>query len=289
MHCTEFEDRLNELLDERQPLTADTVLSAHASACAECAARLRGYETMCAGLSLLKVPTTSPDFTARVLQAVSAPTTIASVLHPVDVIPQEHASPATHATPLIAATPGGALGRSWAGWALAASLAAVGLVAWSFLNGQHGNDPVVQVAAPVGKTTIEKSTIEKTTPNHGGTADGTEQVADTGAHQASEDNHAPPAATIPPPALGALAAEARGHWLALAGHTRADVSDALRIVPLVSSMELTSVDTAANNTAEKNGWTSDLAEGLRPVTNTTSGAFEGLWRALPTQEEKPRL
>lgn len=288
MHCTEFEDRLNELLDERQPLTADTLLSAHASACAECAARLRGYEAMCAGLSLLKIPTISPDFTARVLHAVSAPTTMASVLHPVDPIRQEHVSPATHAAPLIAPASAGAPGRSWAGWALAASLAAVGLVAWSFLNGQQGNDPVVQVAAPVAKTTIGKNPVENPIPDHGGTADGREQVADTG-NQTSEDNHAPPAATIPPPALGTLAAEARGHWLALAGHTRADVSDALRIVPLVSSMELTSVDTVPNNTAEKNGWTSDLAEGLRPVTNTTSGAFEGLWRALPTQEEKPRL
>ena len=72
MHCEEFENKLNEAIDERRsPLVADE-LTAHASGCPACDALWRGYEGLLTAVGALKAPITPVDLTAHVMAEYTA-------------------------------------------------------------------------------------------------------------------------------------------------------------------------------------------------------------------------
>jgi len=67
VRCEEFEQHLNDLLDERRRADGDAELSAHASTCAACERSLRDYEALLEGVALLEAPEPSAELAARVL------------------------------------------------------------------------------------------------------------------------------------------------------------------------------------------------------------------------------
>ena len=71
MQCREFEQRLNELLDERARPEADSRLSAHAARCPRCRQILAGQQMLLEGLSQLATPTLRRDFAQRVVAEVA--------------------------------------------------------------------------------------------------------------------------------------------------------------------------------------------------------------------------
>lgn len=75
MQCAEFEDRLNELLDEREQPSFDAELAAHAAACARCADSLAACQLLLDGIACLPGVQLSSNeehaLTARVLAEMS--------------------------------------------------------------------------------------------------------------------------------------------------------------------------------------------------------------------------
>jgi len=67
MRCREFEDRMNDLLDQRLPPERDSLLLRHAGECHSCHQLLAGQATLFAGVELLEIPPVSTNFAATVL------------------------------------------------------------------------------------------------------------------------------------------------------------------------------------------------------------------------------
>jgi hypothetical protein len=67
MHCREFEERVNLLLDERRPLEGDAALAAHAACCEPCRQLLAGQQAVLTGLRFGRASRVAPDFPRRVL------------------------------------------------------------------------------------------------------------------------------------------------------------------------------------------------------------------------------
>ena len=72
MRCPDFETRLNDVLDNRQPPEADRELLAHVTTCVHCSHMLQSYVSMLAGFQRLKTPAVSPHFATSVVQATLA-------------------------------------------------------------------------------------------------------------------------------------------------------------------------------------------------------------------------
>ncbi|QDU27851.1 hypothetical protein ETAA8_29420 [Anatilimnocola aggregata] len=70
MKCTDFEDRLNQLLDDRLPVQDDQELAAHADQCADCREVLTAQEHLFRGLRTLQRQTMAPDLGRLVLAEV---------------------------------------------------------------------------------------------------------------------------------------------------------------------------------------------------------------------------
>jgi hypothetical protein len=70
MQCREFEQRLNDLLDERRSPQADPRLSAHAARCDRCRQLLSGQATLLLGLSQMVTPVPDRNFARRVVAEV---------------------------------------------------------------------------------------------------------------------------------------------------------------------------------------------------------------------------
>jgi hypothetical protein len=77
MQCHEFEDRLNEVLDERGEPAADPQLRAHAGDCDSCRQRLAGQRLLLTGLRLADVPPLPADFSRHVVTAAAIPQPLA--------------------------------------------------------------------------------------------------------------------------------------------------------------------------------------------------------------------
>ena len=122
MKCTDFENRLNQLLDDRAVPERDALLLAHADQCGDCRELLFAQESLFRGLAVLQRGTVSPELGQRVLGNLeTAPTPV--VLLPLP--PRER-----RWWPLLAAA--------------AAVLLAVGLSVW-FVN-RDRNQP--EIAEP---------------------------------------------------------------------------------------------------------------------------------------------
>jgi predicted anti-sigma-YlaC factor YlaD len=70
MRCDEFESRLNEVLDERLPLSSDREVEEHIRHCGQCRDVARSYEAMAAGLHYNAVPPVPEGLTARIVDEV---------------------------------------------------------------------------------------------------------------------------------------------------------------------------------------------------------------------------
>ncbi|HUG66394.1 MAG TPA: hypothetical protein VMM76_01505 [Pirellulaceae bacterium] len=67
MQCAEFEQRLQQLLDDRQKVEQDSLLQEHARGCDACGRVLRGQAGLLAGLRMIPKPTFAADLGHRVL------------------------------------------------------------------------------------------------------------------------------------------------------------------------------------------------------------------------------
>ena len=67
MRCREFEDRMNEVLDQRLAPEQDDLLLRHVGDCLSCRRMLAGQSALFAGLELLETPQPSSQFAAAVL------------------------------------------------------------------------------------------------------------------------------------------------------------------------------------------------------------------------------
>ena len=76
MKCTDFEDRLNDLLDERRSPCDDSALHAHAATCADCRELLAGHESLFRGLAVLNHRIVSPELGNRVLSEFNTPSLV---------------------------------------------------------------------------------------------------------------------------------------------------------------------------------------------------------------------
>jgi hypothetical protein len=73
MHCQEFEQRLNAMLDQRSSPSADARLAGHAARCEACRRLLAGHEALLVGVSRLAPPAIRRDFAHRVVAAAALP------------------------------------------------------------------------------------------------------------------------------------------------------------------------------------------------------------------------
>ena len=73
MNCDDFENRLNDVLDERGQPQADPLLAEHAGECDDCRTRLAGSRVLLRGLAKLSTPPLSRDFAQRVVAQVHQP------------------------------------------------------------------------------------------------------------------------------------------------------------------------------------------------------------------------
>lgn len=71
MRCEEFEQRLNQILDRRQPLRPSGALLEHADACPRCGQTLSGYQRLQKGVASLEPPQLDAEFTQRVVQRIA--------------------------------------------------------------------------------------------------------------------------------------------------------------------------------------------------------------------------
>jgi len=67
MRCREFEDRMNDVLDQRLSPERDTLLLRHAGECRSCRQLLAGQTALLAGIELMETPPLSANFAAAVL------------------------------------------------------------------------------------------------------------------------------------------------------------------------------------------------------------------------------
>jgi hypothetical protein len=68
MRCEDFEARLNEVLDERRPLSSAAELEEHSRQCSGCRELVRSYEAMLVGLTYENVPAVPAWLTARIVK-----------------------------------------------------------------------------------------------------------------------------------------------------------------------------------------------------------------------------
>jgi len=122
MKCTDFENRLNDLLDARLSLHDDSALTAHATICADCRDLLSNHESLFRGLAVLSRRTVSPELGKRVLNEINAP----AIVPPLPPAPR----------------------RSWFSFiaTAAAVLLAVGLSIWIINRG--GDRPIARDPVP---------------------------------------------------------------------------------------------------------------------------------------------
>ncbi len=72
MHCHAFEEKLNQLLDDRRDVLRDAELVAHARACQPCRALLEGSVALVSSVRKLPLPELRSDFSSMVIRATLA-------------------------------------------------------------------------------------------------------------------------------------------------------------------------------------------------------------------------
>lgn len=153
MRCVDFENRLNDAIDERRPLDEDAELRAHAAECGSCEGLLRDYESLLKCVVPLRATEPSAGFTLRVLSACETEIVAASRTAPVR-------------------------GRMASFLALAASLLLLALPTW------YWGRTYLWPTAPVGG---EHQMQQASVPARG------EQYSDSPAEQVAEANNVRPA------------------------------------------------------------------------------------------------
>jgi len=78
MQCETFEDRVNELLDERRSVSDDAALVEHATTCGTCRSTLDGYAALLTGLDAFDFQEPKTNFAEKVIAAVGSETDTAN-------------------------------------------------------------------------------------------------------------------------------------------------------------------------------------------------------------------
>ena len=73
MRCDEFELRLNEVLDERLPMSSAADIQHHIRLCADCRKIARSYDSMIAGLQTVSLPAEPVGLTSRIVKEAQRP------------------------------------------------------------------------------------------------------------------------------------------------------------------------------------------------------------------------
>ncbi|MBX3411428.1 MAG: hypothetical protein KF708_01830 [Pirellulales bacterium] len=239
MKCGEFETRLNDLLDARQPLAGDKQLAAHAAECETCRADLSAYGALAGEIAARPRPLPSADLVSRVMADLATP---------------QVERPADNRTP-------------WVAFALAAALLIAAFPVWSWWSER----------AEEGGTAVAVLPVEQPA----GLADASSPIEQASDEQASD---------LP---IGELVRQVGDRYFDLAQETQANYAELALLLPGVRApREQEPAPSGAVATADargSRGWVNDMTEGLKPVTNSTVGAFSFLLEALPTEIPAEKL
>lgn len=96
------------------------------------------------------------------------------------------------------------------------------------------------------------------------------------------------------PPIGDLVREVGDRYLDLAQETQASYAELALLLPGVRAPEpredrAAKENVAVTEVAGSRGWVNDMTEGLKPVANSTMGAFSFLLEALPTEVPAEKL
>lgn len=149
MKCTDFEDRLNELLDDRRAPQDDPALQAHAESCGDCREVLAAQESLFRGMAALQRRVPAPELGKRVLRELNTP------------------------APVLAPLPSPPRRRNWLTLlaTAAAVLLAVGFSIWLATRGNEGRavvQPREGASRPEGLAIVHHNsdpTVKPTRPN----------------------------------------------------------------------------------------------------------------------------
>lgn len=244
MQCREFENRLNEVLDERGRPELDMLLASHAHHCESCGQMLARYELVCEAATSLPLPKLPADFSQRVVS---------------EYLRQAHSAVDSSAIELAAS-------RRRLQWSVSlVALAAVLLIAILPLLARRQGGPLASgngalaMASRGGKAPRD---VAKTVP-----VSVAADSAATGHGQQSTD----------PSAVPSDAASFSGQYADLAKTTGRGLSAAVLSLPGVGG-SLAGSDSAF----EQPVWMTPVADGLRPVTDSMSDALHVLMRVIPS-------
>jgi hypothetical protein len=248
MRCAEFESRLNELLDERLWLDADSSLAEHAQTCSECCKLAASYEALVVGLNQTRLPQPGADLTSRILANVASRTA---------------GSPRDEAVgvPFGRISPASAEGRS-ARWSTSRIGVAVAAMAAAVLLAVAMRWGAVDPAKQPGQNQDLLAARQK--PG--------DKVAAKTPDAAALKQAAAKANTTP--------REKLDPYRGLAAETSQSFGMAMQLLPGLGASAKNAGDATAAEPAS--GWVHGVSDGLKPVTRPTAGAVNSFLELLAT-------
>lgn len=247
MNCQEFEDRIQQLLDERRPLDEDALLAEHAQSCPACRRLLDALAAAVATVAAWRQPEPSAGLTDRILEAVQANASEGSMIQPSTMLPTTVA-------------PASRRSNRWRAYvAVAAAAAVVALVSvWGL---RPGPAPGVVQEREVA---MDEADVRQEPETPIADVDqGEVQIAVIPTADAPVDAEAP--------ATDEFADVARAGNLLLA---------LMGLAPVADSQDGAEVAAPAPNQALNN----PMTVGLRQVSDSATGAFGRLLNAFPVDE-----
>ncbi len=271
MNCNQFEEQLNEALDQRVALDWNDLarlpheLSQHVAHCSACRDLATLYGLISETVQTLPTVQPSADLAARVLADLEA--------HPLDIDSQRGGS----LRPVLA------LSSAWIGGL--ASIAAAVLVAFFLTTGPQTSELVAQATtprpvaeAPLADSQLADSQLAASNTNHSST-NSEAPLLDKAQLDLNRWKQVP----LVGPALFAMADndETTDPYAELAKGTGRGLAQLVLLMPSISSPR--GISPAAINSLNGMGnWLpSDVGNELRPVTDTMSETFNLLLDVLP--------
>ncbi|MBX7166722.1 MAG: hypothetical protein K1X74_10285 [Pirellulales bacterium] len=274
MNCDEFELRLQDTLDERRPLEAESALRGHARSCPACHELMQSFQLLLEGVRRLEIPTASPTLATRVLVDLRR-----------EELQPRSAEPSTTARQTL----------RWA-MGLATVAAVVALAAWLSMPAP-GNRPERLANAPQTGVAQNASAPAPVTP----------ATADSGAVESAPADAAAPNQMAAEASLRQLIANSGEQYEEFLHTTGTSLSQlalllpgalatspqqaAPQVEPAADSDQAPAADVAAqpekDDALPQTEWVEELGRGLRPVRKSTEGAFSFLLDLVPEIETPP--
>jgi len=254
MTHNDFEDRLNAVLDEREQLDADERLRARSREDSRSRELLDSYWAMLAGIDSVETPPAPWDMSQRVISELTQPAVIRFSLHR----------------------------RVAAVVAVAAALLAT-VAWWQFESPDH-----IGIASRNAADNVEVG--ESLSDQQ----EGASKSASAVAAETTRNSESLAEAPEEDPPLGTMVRESGEAYAQLVRDTQESMADLALLFPDVGLAKRKSsppkegpidVDPSAesSDSPRATGWMNQMTDGLRPLTNATSGAFNILLRSLPSE------